>query len=306
MALRLAFMGTSAFAVPSLSALITAGHAIAAVYTRAPRPAGRGQKEQPSPVQRLAEAHGLLLRTPARLAGEAEEAAFAALDLDAAVVAAYGHILPRAFLSAPRQGCLNVHASLLPRWRGAAPIARAIMAGDRETGVSIIKMDEGLDTGPILLSEAVPIAPEMTGGALQEALAALGARLIVQALDLLARGQARFTPQQESSATYAPKLTKDEMRLDWSKDADTLARQVRALAPQPGAWCMLGETRLKVLEAEAVEGTAPPGTLIGEGLTVACGRRALRLKRVQRAGKAPMSAEAFLRGARLSEQTRFT
>lgn len=304
MSLRLAFMGTSEFAVPSLAALIAAGHEIAAVYTRAPRPAGRGQKEKSSPVQRAAERHGLVVRTPASLKDPAEQRAFAALDLDAAVVAAYGLILPEAVLSAPRLGCLNVHASLLPRWRGAAPIARAIMAGDAETGVSIMQMDAGLDTGPVLLAERVAIGPRMTGGALHDALAALGARLVVQALAALERGKARATPQPETGAPYASKLTKEEMRLDWTREATSLERQVRALSPSPGAWCMLDDMRLKVLEAKVIRDSGAPGMLLGQSLTVACGVEALRLCRVQRAGKAPMSAEEFLRGLEITPGTK--
>lgn len=304
MALRLAFMGTSEFAVPSLAALIAAGHEVACVYTRAPRPAGRGQKARPMPVQRLAESHGLPLRTPARLKSVNEATTFAALGLDAAVVVSYGLILPQSFLDAPRLGCVNIHASLLPRWRGAAPIARAIMAGDAETGVSIMQMDEGLDTGPLLLTERVPVGPQTTGGELHDVLAALGARLLVQALATLDRGDVKATPQPQTGATYAPKLTKAETRLDWTQDAATLERKVRALSPTPGAWCMLGDVRLKVLEAQVVKGEGTPGARLDDALTIACGTDALRLLRVQRAGKAPMSAEAFLRGLALAAGAR--
>ena len=299
--LRLAFMGTPDFAVPSLEALAEAGHEIACVYSQPPRPAGRGQKARPSPVQALAEARGWLLRTPVSLKDPAEQAAFAALKLDAAVVVAYGLLLPKTVLDAPRLGCLNVHASLLPRWRGAAPIQRAILAGDRETGITIMQMEQGLDTGPILLRARVPIRPTTTAADLHDTLAALGARLIVEALYRLAQGPLKAKPQPAEGVTYAAKLTRQEARLDWREPAEALARRVHALLPWPGAYTEVpggkGDARLKVLAAEAVpltDGVAP-GTLL-EDLTVACGEGALRLITVQRAGKAAMSAADFLRG----------
>jgi methionyl-tRNA formyltransferase len=303
--LRLAFMGTPDFAVPSLTALAAAGHEIACVYSQPPRPAGRGHKDRPSPVQRLAEARGWPLRTPASLKQPEVQAAFADLGLDAAVVVAYGLILPKAILAAPRLGCLNAHASLLPRWRGAAPIQRAILAGDAQSGVTIMQMDEGLDSGAILLRQAVPIGPEATAATLHDELAALGAELLVEALDGLAAGTLAGRAQDESRVSYADKLSRDEGRLDWRRPAAALARQVRALTPWPGAFAALpGGGRLKVLRAEAVEGgSGPPGTLLDAAMTVACGEGALRLLEVQRAGKASVEGAAFLRGARLAAGT---
>ena len=301
--LRLAFMGSPEFAAASLSALIAAGHEIAAVYSQPRRPAGRGQQPRPSPVQRLAEAKGLPVATPTSLTAPAEQARFAALNLDAAVVAAYGLLLPPAMLRSPRLGCLNVHASLLPRWRGAAPIQRAILAGDRETGITIMQMDEGLDTGPVLLAERLAIGPDETGASLHDRLAALGARAIVEALDGLAAGRLRPRPQPADGATYAAKLTRNERRLDWRQPAAVLARRVRALAPWPGAWLEVAGERVKVLAAEAHAARGEPGRVIDDRLTVACGEGALRLTTLQRAGKAALPAEAFLRGFRLAPGT---
>jgi methionyl-tRNA formyltransferase len=289
---RLAFMGSPDFAVPALRALHAAGHDVAAVYCQPPRPAGRGQRETPCPVHRAALDLGLEVRTPARLRRDAaEHAAFAALGLDAAVVAAYGLILPRPMLDAPRRGCLNIHASLLPRWRGAAPIQAAILAGDAESGVTIMQMEEGLDTGPMLLREAVPLGPRMTTPELHDALSAIGARLVLRAL----REAPQPVPQPEEGATYAPKLGKEDGRLDWTRDAAMLDRQVRALNPWPGTWFTLGTEAIRVTEAEPAEGDAPPGTVLQDA-TVACGRGALRLLRLQRPGRAPLPADAFLRG----------
>ena len=300
--LRLAFLGTPDFAVPSLTALAAASHEIACVYSQPPRPAGRGHKERPSPVQRLAETRGWPVRTPASLKDPEAQAAFADLALDAAVVAAYGLILPKAVLAAPRLGCLNVHASLLPRWRGAAPIQRAILAGDAETGVTIMQMDEGLDTGAILLQRAVPIGPGTTAADLHDALAALGAALVVEALAGLAAGTLEARPQDEALACYADKLSREEGRLDWRRPAAELARRVRALTPWPGAYAELpGGGRLKVLRAEVVDsGSGAPGELLDAAMTVACDEGALRLLDVQKAGKAPVDGAAFLRGARLA------
>ncbi len=296
--LRLAFMGTPEFALPTLRALIESGHRIAAVYTQPPRPDGCGHKEQASTVPRLAEAGGIPVRTPASLKDGDVQAAFADLGLDAAVVVAYGLILPAGILSAPRLGCLNLHASLLPRWRGAAPIQRAIMAGDRETGATVMLMDEGLDTGPILLQEPVPIGPRTTAGELHDLLAARGAPLVLEALAGLAAGTLRPRPQPEEGATYAPKLERRETRLDWSRPAGELERLVRACAPAPGAWFLLDGERIRVLAAEVVRdgGVAPPGTVVDEALAVACREGLLRLLRVQRAGRRPLDAAAFLRG----------
>jgi methionyl-tRNA formyltransferase len=297
MTLRLAFMGTPEFAVPILRALIDAGHDMIAVYTQPPRPAGRGHRAQPSPVQRAAEAAGIPVRAPAKL-DQAEQANFRALALDAAVVAAYGLILPKPVLEAPRLGSLNVHASLLPRWRGAAPIQRAILAGDRETGVTIMQMDEGLDTGPMLLAERVDIEPETTATTLHDQLAAVGARLIVRTLGGLADGTLAARPQPAEGITYAKKLAREEGRIDWSQPAADLERRVRALNPAPGVWFERGGERIKVLAATVVEDrtAASPGTVLDADLTVACGSAALRLTRLQRAGRAAVDAAAFLRG----------
>ena len=294
--MRLAYMGSPEFAVPPLAALLAAGHEIAAVYAPPPRPAGRGHRLQPAPLARFAAAHGLPLRTPQRLRRNRDEwDAFAALALDAAVVAAYGLILPPEMLSLPRRGCLNIHASLLPRWRGAAPIQAAILAGDAETGITIMQMDEGLDTGPILLSEPVPIPPDATGGILAEILSGLGARLIVRAL----AEDPKPRPQPEEAACYAPRLTHEDARLDWWEPAPALARRVRAFDPWPGTFCEFSGLRLKVRKAEAVATVgecAPPGTLLDDALTIACCAGALRLRVVQPPGGKPMDGAAFLRG----------
>ncbi|MBX6323383.1 MAG: methionyl-tRNA formyltransferase, partial [Rhodospirillaceae bacterium] len=250
--LRLAFMGTPAFAVPSLEALLDAGHDVVAVYTQPPRPAGRGKRPMPSPVHEVALVRGLVVRTPRSLRKPAEAAAFAALRLDAAVVVAYGLILPKAILEAPRLGCINLHASLLPRWRGAAPIQRAILAGDAETGVSVMLMDEGLDTGPVLATDRTAIGPQTTAAELQEELATRGARLLVATLAAYADGEVKPVPQPSTGATYAPKLTREEGRIDWSQPASALDRQIRAFAPWPGAWFERAGERIKVLAAVPV------------------------------------------------------
>jgi methionyl-tRNA formyltransferase len=297
---RLAFMGTPEFAAASLAALIAAGHDIAAVYSQPPRPAGRGQQPRPSPVQHLAESLRLPVLTPATLKTAETQQQFSALGLAAAVVVAYGLLLPRAILESPRRGCLNVHASLLPRWRGAAPIQRAILAGDRQSGITIMQMDQGLDTGPVLLRRAIEIGPRETSASLHDRLASLGAELIVEALEGLAAGRLRASPQPTEGATYAAKLTREEERLDWREPAALLDRRVRALAPRPGAWCEIGGERVKILEAEPVEAAGIPGHLIDDRLTVACGEGALRLLKLQRAGKAALSAGDFQRGFRLA------
>jgi methionyl-tRNA formyltransferase len=303
--LNLAFMGTPDFAVPALLALIEGGHGLAAVYTQPPREAGRGQKPRPSPVHLAALERGIPVRTPTSLKDPAEQAAFAALALDAAVVVAYGLLLPKAIVSAPRLGCVNIHGSLLPRWRGAAPIQRALMAGDAETGITIMQMDEGLDTGPILLRESLPIGPHDDAGLLHDLLAGLGARLVVKALHGLAVGTLRPEPQPPMGVTYAAKLTRADERLDWRRPAEDLARQVRALSPRPGAWFAMDGDRLKVLAGEPIAeaSSAGPGVVLDDRLTIACGRDALRITRIQRAGGAPMSAEAFLRGYRIGRAT---
>lgn len=297
MTLRLAFMGTPDFSVPILDALVSAGHQVACVYCQPPRPAGRGQQLQPSPVQRRAEALGIPVRHPKTLRTADAQAEFRDLGLDCAVVAAYGLILPQAVLDAPRHGCINVHASLLPRWRGAAPIQRAILAGDRETGVTIMQMEAGLDTGPMLLKETLPIGPRTTARELHDALSALGAELIVAALDLLEAGALAPEPQPDAGVTYAAKLTKEEGLLDFRKPAADLDRQVRGLTPWPGCWfeAVTGE-KIKVLAAEPARGEDEPGILLDDTFRVACGTGALRLLTVQRPGKGPVDGAAFLRG----------
>jgi len=294
-------MGTPAFAVPTLDALVEAGHDIAAVYTQPPRPAQRGQRELPSPVQRRADTLGLPLRAPLNFKDAAARDAWASLDLDAGIVTAYGLILPQALLDAPRRGCLNVHASLLPRWRGAAPVQRAILAGDGETGVTIMRMERGLDTGPMLLSEATPVGGK-TAGELTIELGRLGAQLIVEAL---ARLDA-LTPQQqpEADVTYAAKLDKTEARLDLTRSAVELERAVRAFNPVPGAYVEISGERLKLLAASVVDGSGSPGTVLDTQLTLACGIGALRPTLVQRAGKPPMSAAALLNGWSVAVGTR--
>jgi methionyl-tRNA formyltransferase len=294
--LRLAFMGTPDFALPTLRALIEAGHVIACVYTRAPRPAGRGQRERLSPVHALALQHGLQVRTPRTLKDEGEQRAFAALSLDAAVVVAYGLILPQPVLDAPRLGCINLHASLLPRWRGAAPINRAILAGDAETGVAAMRMEAGLDTGPILLEWRTPIESDETAGELHDRLAALGAPLLVEALDGLAHGALEPRPQAEEGVAYAAKIEKAEARIDWRRSAVELHRQVRGLSPFPGAWFEHGGARVKVLRATLADGAGAPGEALDDALTIACGDGAIRLTLLQREGRGPLAAEAFLRG----------
>ena len=296
-------MGTAAFAVPSLEAIHAAGHDIARVYSQPPRPAGRGYKPRQTPVHDAAERLGIAVATPTSLRVEAAQHAFAELGCDACVVVAYGLILPRAVLDAPRLGCLNVHPSLLPRWRGPAPIPRTIEAGDAATGVAIIRMAEGVDTGPVLLVERVPVPGDATGGTLHDDLAARGGRLIVAALDRAAAGTLTATPQADDGITYAAKLTKQQGRLDWRRPAVELERLVRAFAPRPGAWFEAGGTAVKVLAADVVDGVGAPGTLIGDEPTVACGAAALRLVTVQRAGKAPADGAAYLRGARLAVGT---
>lgn len=303
--MRIVFMGTPDFAVPALRRLIEAGHDVIAVYTQPPRPAGRGQREQPSPVHQEAARGGIPVHTPKTLRSEAEQAAFAALGADIAVVAAYGLILPKPILDAPRHGCLNIHASLLPRWRGAAPIHRAILAGDAATGITIMQMNEGLDTGPMLLRESVPIGPDMTAQSLHDALAALGGDLIVTALDRLQQGTLVPTPQPDEGVTYAAKLTREEGRLDWRRTAEELERQVRAFDPWPGAWFDHAGERFKVLKARVVADAkaAAPGTVLDDRLTVACGRGGLAILRLQRAGRAAMDADAFLRGSPIAAGT---
>ena len=301
--MKIAFLGTSAFAVPALEALVEAGHELACVYTRAPKPAGRGQRERKSPVHETADALGLSVRTPRTLRNEEEAAAFKALDLDAAVVVSYGHILPGSFLEAPVLGCINIHGSLLPRWRGAAPIHRALLAGDAETGVTTMRMDEGLDTGPMLLAERTPISAADTAQTVHDRLARLGATLIVSTLDGLMRNTIEPVSQPEEGVTYAHKLGKEEGLLDWRRPAAELERKVRAFNPWPGTSFDAphgdGTERIKILQAGLALASGAPGTVsIGrDGFPiVACGNGGLRLTKLQRAGKAAQSADAFLRG----------
>lgn len=290
--MRIAFMGSPNFAVPALEALHTEGHEILAVYCQPPKPAGRGHRVAKSPVHGAAEQLGLQVRTPQRLRGNAEEAAFfQGLDLNAAVVAAYGLILPPSFLEAPQRGCLNIHASLLPRWRGAAPIHAAILAGDEWTGVTVMQMDQGLDTGPILLAESIEIGQCETTGHLHDRLSVLGARLILDALE------GDFAPQpQPAKATYAPKLSKADALIDWSAPAAAIERRIRAFDPWPGTETTLRGEKFKILAAELAENTGKAGTVLDDRLTIACGEGAIRAIRIQRAGRAAMTTEDFLRG----------
>lgn len=303
MGLRLVFMGTPDFAVPTLARLIEDGHKVLAVYSQPPRPAGRGMAERPSPVQAFAERVGIEMRMPVALKPEAETAAFRALAADAAIVAAYGLLLPAAILAAPMHGCYNVHASLLPRWRGAAPINRAIMAGDRESGVSIMRMEEGLDTGPVCLMGSVPIQSSTTAGELHDRLAGLGAELMSQALKSLGEGALDCRPQPEAGVSYARKIEKSETRIDFDRPAEEVARHIHGLSPFPGAWFLLRGHRIKVLRAETAAGRGRPGTAIGKDFLVACRPGAVRLLAVQREGKSPLSAAEFARGTPVPEGT---
>ncbi len=303
MPLRLIFMGTPDFAVPTLVEIVGAGHEVAAVYTREPKPAGRGMDLQDTPVAREAKRFGLPVLTPRTLRTPEAQAEFAAFDADAAVVVAYGMILPPAVLDAVPLGCFNLHASLLPRWRGAAPINRAVMAGDPESGVTVMKMDEGLDTGGMAMMERMPIDADMTAGDLHDRLANIGSDLMHRALGALERGTLQVVPQPEAGVTYAEKLNKAETRIDWSKPAQEVHNHIRGLSPFPGAWFELpGEkapVRVKVLRSTRVDGSGAPGTLLDDRLTIACGDGAIRILELQRAGKQPMKADEFLRGTQL-------
>lgn len=305
MALRLAFLGTPDFAMPTLAELIAQGHDIACVYSQPPRPAGRGMALEPGPVHKFAESARLPVRTPVSLKGAVEQAEFAALDLDAAIVVAYGLLLPKPILEAPRLGCFNLHGSLLPRWRGAAPIQRAVMAGDEETGVMVMRMDEGLDTGPVLMAEKVRIGRK-TSGELASELSRLGADLMLRSLSALERGAVTAQPQAAEGVTYAKKISKDEARIDWSKSAAEIDCLIRGLAPSPGAFTEVKGERLKILYAMPVEDRGEPGEIIGDDLTVATGCGALKLTKVQRAGKGVMEASELLKGFPLPPGTRFS
>jgi methionyl-tRNA formyltransferase len=300
-------MGTPDFAVPTLVELASRGHEIAAVYTRAPAPAGRGMEDRRSPVHETAARYGIPVLHPASLKGEEAAEIFRAYDADVAVVVAYGLLLPKAILDAPRLGCLNLHASLLPRWRGAAPISRAIMAGDVETGAMVMRMDEGLDTGPVALAECVTIAPDQTAGELHDQLMITGADLMARAIAALGRGSLEFKPQAGSGATYAKKIEKSETRIDWARTAREVHNHIRGLSPFPGAWFefpLEGKpVRVKALRSTLNEGQGDPGSLLDDRLTVACGEGAIRLLEVQRAGAKAMTAEEFLRGTLLKAGT---
>jgi methionyl-tRNA formyltransferase len=302
--MRLAFFGTPQFAVPTLTEIVGQGHEIVAVYTQPPRSAGRGMAERQSPVHLIADRFGVPVLTPVSLRSAEAAEQFAALGVDAGIVVAYGLILPQAILDMPPDGCLNLHASLLPRWRGAAPVARAIMAGDRQTGVMVMRMEAGLDTGPVAMGERVEIGPDTTAGELSERLATLGADLMARALAALGRGGLTFMPQAAEGATYAKKIDKAETRIDWARPAAEVHNHIRGLSPEPGAWFEAdfgrGKERVKVLRSTLASGSGALGTLIDASLTVACGSGAVRLLNLQRAGKSPLAAADFLRGTPLS------
>ena len=305
MPLRIIFMGTPEFSVPVLTGLIGQDHEIVTVYTQPPRPAGRGMAERKSAIHEKAEQFGLPVLTPASLKSEPVQQQFAAFEADLAVVVAYGLLLPQAILDAPRLGAYNVHASLLPRWRGAAPIQRAIMAGDTETGVTIMKMEAGLDTGPIAMAQKIPIGPDMTAGELHDELSVLGSDLMARAAGALERDLLTLTPQPEEGVTYAEKIGKDETRVGWNKPADRVHNHIRGLSPFPGAWCEMefggGNERVKLLHSTLADGAGAPGEVLDGTLAVACGEGAVRLLRLQRAGKQPANAEAFLAGNRIEK-----
>lgn len=298
--MRIIFMGTPEFSVPTLVELVARGHDVAAVYTRAPKPAGRGQDVRKSPVHVAAEGFGLEVRTPKNFKDPADIAAFAAVDADVAVVAAYGLLLPKAILDAPKHGCLNLHGSALPRWRGAAPIPRAVMEGDKATAAMVMRMDEGLDTGAVALAETIPIGLNMTAGDLHDEMMVRGADLMARAIEALSRDALSFTPQTEDGVTYAKKVEKAEAHIDFCRPAREVHDHIRGLSPFPGAWFEIDlggkPVRIKVLRSELADGSGAPGTIIGDDLTLACTSGAVRLVQIQREGKAAMDADAFLRG----------
>ena len=309
MSLRLIFMGTPDFAVPTLLELVAHGHEIAAVYSRAAKPAGRGMKLQPTPVELEARRLGIPVLTPTTLKTPGALEAFAAHQADAAVVVAYGMILPKAILDAPKLGCFNLHGSLLPRWRGAAPINRAIMAGDADSGVMVMKMDVGLDTGDVAMAERIAITDSMTAADLHDSLAPLGADLMVRAMGALERGRLQLTKQNEDGVTYAAKIDKAEARIDWNRPAHAVLRHIHGLSPFPGAWAEIPiegvPARIKILRCEIVDRSGAPGELLDEHLAVACAQGAIRILELQRAGKAPMKAGDFMRGTPLQPPLRF-
>ena len=308
MALRVVFMGTPDFSVATLEAILAAGHDVIAVYSQPPRRSGRGMQERKSPVHQCADAAGIPVLTPENLKSGDAKTAFEAHRADVAVVVAYGLLLPAAVLDAPVHGCLNIHASLLPRWRGAAPINRAIMAGDTETGVMVMKMDQGLDTGPVALTDRIAIGDNETAGELHDRLAVAGAGLAAKALDELEQGRLAFTDQPDTGITYAHKLSKDETRIDWSEPGEAVHNHIRGLSPFPGAWCMMTfgdrQERVKILAATRADGAGDPGTVLDGDLTVACGTGAVRLERVQRSGKQALARPDFLRGTSVPKGTR--
>ena len=308
--MRIVFMGTPDFSVPVLEAILAAGHDVVAVYSQPPRPSGRGMAENKSPVHRVSAARGIPVSTPVNFKDSADREAFAALKADAAVVVAYGLLLPEAVLAAPKYGCFNVHASKLPRWRGAAPIQRAIMAGDKSTAVMVMRMEKGLDTGPVCLSKDIEIGPQMTAGELHELLTEAGAKAMVEALNLLKAGKLIATPQSDAGITYAAKIGKSETRIDFSKTAEQVVNHIRGLSPLPGAWFTIsapnGSERIKVLRAVTSAATGAPGTVLDGDLTIACGEGAVRLNELQRAGKKAVTAPEFLRGFKLEPGTLVT
>lgn len=309
MALRVVFMGTPDFSVPALSEIVGAGYDVAGVYTQPPRPAGRGMDDRKSPVHAFADEAAIPVFTPKTLRRVEIQEEFASLAPDVAVVAAYGLILPGPILETPSLGCLNLHASLLPRWRGAAPIQRAIMAGDKETGVMVMKMEQGLDTGPVALADHLLIGPDVTAGEIHDQLSLMGASLMLAALAMLENGELFFSPQPEEGVTYAPKISKDETRIDWGRSGAEVHNHIRGLSPYPGAWfeALLGgkAERIKVLRSVLVPGKGAPGQLLDANLTVACGSQSVRLTQVQRAGKRPMGGADFLHGFPLGKGTQF-
>ena len=304
MSLRLAFMGSPAFALPPLEALIAAGHEVACVYSQPARPAGRGKQERPTPVAAFAAARGIEVRTPKSLRKAEEQAAFAAFKLDAAIVVAYGLILPKPILDAPKLGAFNLHASLLPRWRGAAPIHRAILAGDARTGVQVMRMEEGLDTGPVLASVETAIEFDDTTGTLHDRLAQLGARLLIETLAKIEHGNAGEAPQNAEGVTYAHKITPAETRIDWTRPAREVDAHIRGLSPSPGAWFEFEGARMKALQSRLGQGAGAPGEALDDALLIACGEGAVRLLKVQKEGRAPLEAEAFLRGTGVPQGAR--
>ncbi|MFT3725741.1 MAG: methionyl-tRNA formyltransferase [Hyphomonadaceae bacterium] len=306
MSLRIAFMGSPEFAVPTLEAILAAGHEVACVYSQPPRPAGRGKQLTKTPVHEAAERHGLEVRTPENFRDNLDKEAFAALKLDVAVVVAYGLLLPKPILDAPRLGCFNIHGSILPRWRGAAPIHRAVMAGDKVTGVQVMKMDVGLDTGPVMLTATTPISEDDTTGDVHDRLMQLGAKLMVEGLAKLEAGPVELHQQVEEGATIAAKVSPAEARIDWKKSGLEVANHIRGLSPFPGAWFELDGQRIKVLHAKPEWGSGEPGEALNDELTIACGEDAVRLIRLQQAGKKQMTAEEFQRGARIGPGRRLT